>query len=351
MKSDAKGWRVIGVILQDVPLRGKYRGGGDSCWVRQRNPEFRDNPVGARYKLPMELLSLEAWRALISAPLTPSPGASRVTVLQVLAIGGLVWLALWLSHVFEQRLAGPVLRRSGLEAGRVFTLGRMAHYLVAVLVFLLGVQLAHLDLGAIGWLFGLLSIGVGFGLQNVTSNFVSGLIVVLERPIKPGDFVTVGDFMGVVREIRLRSTTIVTPDNVKIIVPNSEFISKNVINRSFRDDRVRMHVPVRLTHGSDPTLVREALLEAARAHPRVLATPEPTVWLVEFGADALYFELLAWINEPENAPPIRSELNYAIYESCTARGLTMPHAQHDLHVKGPVTVRVEAPAGPPLAGG
>lgn len=293
----------------------------------------------------MELFSLEAWRALVSAPLTNGPAASRVTVLQVLATGGLVWLALWLSHAFERRLAVPALRRTGLEAGRAFTAARVAHYVVAVIVFLLGVQLAHLDLGAIGWLVGLLSIGVGFGLQNVTSNFVSGLIVVLERPIKPGDFVTVGEFMGVVREIRLRSTTIVTMDNVKIIVPNSEFISKNVINRSFRDERVRLHVPVRLTHGSDPARVREALLAAAHAHPRVLKTPEPAVWLVEFGADALHFELLAWIEEPEDGPPIRSELNFGIYEACTARGLAMPHAQHDLHVKGPVAVRLERDAG------
>ncbi|MEB3221952.1 MAG: mechanosensitive ion channel domain-containing protein [Candidatus Sericytochromatia bacterium] len=289
----------------------------------------------------MELLSLDAWRALFAAPLTPAGPAVRVTVLQVLATGGLLWLALWLSHEFERIVAAPALRRLRVEQARGFTVARMAHYLLAVVVFLLGAQLVHLDLGAIGWLVGLLSIGIGFGLQNVTSNFVSGLIVVLERPIKPGDFVTVGEFAGVVREIRLRSTTIVTMDNVKIIVPNSEFISKHVINRSFRDERVRLHVPVRLTHGSDPDVVREALLEAAVAHPRILKAPEPTVWLVEFGADALHFELLAWIDEPEDGPPIRSELNYAIYRACTARGLTMPHAQHDLHVKGPVAVRLE----------
>lgn len=289
----------------------------------------------------MEFAIFEALRELVTAPVTTGPVRSPVTVLHVLAVLGLIWLALALSNQFEQRCAAPALQKLRVEGGAAFTMARVAHYVVALAVFFLGVQLIHLDWGALGWMFSFLSIGIGFGLQNVTSNFVSGLIVVFERPIKPGDFVTVGEFMGIVKEIRLRSTTIVTMDNVKIIVPNSEFISKNVINRSFHDERVRLHLPVRLTYGADPALVREALLAAATEHPRVLTTPAPTVWLAEFGADALYFELLAWIEDPEDAAPIKSALNYAIYRECRARGLEMPHAQHDVHVKGPVQLRLD----------
>ncbi|MEB3198608.1 MAG: mechanosensitive ion channel domain-containing protein [Candidatus Sericytochromatia bacterium] len=262
----------------------------------------------------------------------------------MLALGGIVWLALRLSHWFEQGLAVPVLQRTGLETGRSFTVARVAHYMVALLVFILGVQLAHLQLGALGWMFSFLTIGIGFGLQNVTSNFVSGLIVVLERPIKPGDFVTVGEFVGVVREIRLRATTIVTLDNVKIIVPNSEFISKHVINRSFGDARIRLHLPVRLAYGQDLDVAQEALLTAATQHPRVLSEPAPCVWLVDFGTDAIQLELLVWIEEPQDAAPIRSALNYQIHRECVARGLTMPHSQHDLHLRQPVRIEWSAPA-------
>lgn len=289
----------------------------------------------------MEFAIFESLRDVFASPLTTGPVRTQVTIVHVLAVCGLIWLALALSSQVERRLAVPLLARARLESGHAFTLGRVIHYLVALLVFFVGVQLVHLDLGALGWMVSFLSIGIGFGLQNVTSNFVSGLIVVLERPIKPGDFVTVGEFMGIVREIRLRSTTIVTMDNVKIIVPNSEFISKNVINRSFRDERVRLHLPVRLTYGAEPALVREALLAAAAGHPRVLPTPGPDVWLVEFATDALYFELLVWIEEPEDAAPIKSALNYAIHRECQARGLEMPHAQHDVHVKGPLTLQLD----------
>ena len=293
----------------------------------------------------MSLDILESMRGLLVSPLTTGPVAKQVTVLHVLAVCGLGWAALAASSWFERRCAEPLLGKARLESGLAFTLGRVAHYVVALLIFFVGVRLVDLDLGALGWMFSFLTIGIGFGLQNVTSNFVSGLIVVLERPIKPGDFVTVGEFMGIVREIRLRSTTIVTMDNVKIIVPNSEFISKNVINRSFRDERVRLHLPVRLTHEAEPDVVREALLAAAAGHARVLPTPAPTVWLSEFGSDALHFELLIWIEEPEDAAPIRSALNFAIYRECKARGLEMPHAQHDVHMKGPVTLRLQDAAG------
>lgn len=284
---------------------------------------------------------LDPLRTFLASPLTTGPVASPVTLVHVLAVAGLIWVALALSSFFESRLAVPLLARTRVESGLAFTIGRVAHYLVAILILVEGAQVVSLDLGALGWMFSFLTIGIGFGLQNVTSNFVSGLIVVFERPVKPGDFVTVGEFVGIVREIRLRSTTIVTMDNVKIIVPNSEFISKNVINRSFRDERVRLHLPVRLTYGAEPEVVREALLAAAAGHARVLPTPGPSVWLAEFGADALQFELLVWIEEPEDAAPIRSELNYAIYRECRARGLEMPHAQHDLYIKGPVAVKVD----------
>ncbi len=289
----------------------------------------------------MEFAIFESFSQLFASPLTTGPVATQVTLVQVLAVGGLIWLALALSSQFERRCAVPLLGKTRLEPGLAFTIGRVTHYVLALMLFIVGVQLARLDLGSLGWMVSFLSIGIGFGLQNITSNFVSGLIVVFERPIKPGDFVTVGEFMGIVREIRLRSTTIVTMDNVKIIVPNSDFISKNVINRSFRDERVRLHLPVRLTYGAEPAVVREALLAAAAGHPRVLPDPAPDVWLVEFANDALYFELLVWIEEPEDAAPIKSALNYAIYRECRARGLEMPHAQHDVHVKGPVTLQLD----------
>jgi small-conductance mechanosensitive channel len=176
-------------------------------------------------------------------------------------------------------------------------------------------------------------VGIGFGLQNIANNFVSGLILLFERPIKPNDMVSVGDTDGKVEEIKMRATTVVTRDNVTIIVPNSQFISSEVTNWSHTDPKVRIHVPVGVAYGSDVKLVTDLLLQVAKDHPQVMNEPPPNVWFTGFGDSSLDFELLVWITEPISRQKIRSDLNYAIDAAFRQHDVTIPFPQRDLHLQ------------------
>ena len=186
--------------------------------------------------------------------------------------------------------------------------------------------------------FGLLSVGIGFGLQNVASNFVSGLIILFERPIKIGDRITIGDVLGDVENISLRATLIRTMDNISIIVPNSEFISSRVINWSHRDPKIRVHIPVGVAYGSDVPLVIKSLLEVAENHPEVLKEPPPKFWFNEFGNSSLNFELLVWVPDPKRRPDIISELNKGIDEIFRKNKIQIPFPQRDLHIRSSVPI-------------
>ena len=288
-------------------------------------------------ELPRFLLRI--WEALTHPLFTIQ--ATQVTLLTGLAFLLVVFGSFWVAGLLERTLLRRFFSRFQMEPGLAFTLGRIAQYVVIGLGLFLGLQLVGIELGALAVVFGFLSIGIGFGLQNITSNFVSGLIIMFERPIKPGDRVTVGENVGQVQAIRLRSTTIVTNDNVAIIVPNSEFISQQVVNWSYGDPKLRLHLPVGLAYGTDPEAAKEALLAAAQSHPAVMRHPAPDVWLVEFGDNALIFELLVWILNPPESNPVKSALNYAILKECTERKLEIAFPQRDLHLKTAIPVRIE----------
>jgi small-conductance mechanosensitive channel len=189
---------------------------------------------------------------------------------------------------------------------------------------------------------------VGFGLQNITNNFVSGLILLFERPIKVGDRIDVGNVTGDVVKISPRATTIVTNDNIAIIVPNSEFISSQVINWSYANRDVRLNFPVGVAYHSDPELVRKALLEVAADHPGVLKERNADLLLQEFGDSSLNFILRVWTRGYTTTPGVlRSELNYAICRKFKERGIEIPFPQRDLHVRSGVVEVKMAPVGGP----
>jgi small-conductance mechanosensitive channel len=193
---------------------------------------------------------------------------------------------------------------------------------------------------------GALGVGIGFGLQNIVSNFVSGLILLTERPIQIGARVDVGGTMGDVIRIGARSTTIVTNDNITIIVPNSEFITGRVINWSIGDPKVRFRIPIGVSYGSDPRVVERLLIEVAEANPHVLKNPEPTVRFVECADSSLNFELRVWSVDMVTRPgALRSELNFAIWDKFKQHGIEIPFPQRDLHLKDPVQVEVKSSQG------
>jgi small-conductance mechanosensitive channel len=207
-------------------------------------------------------------------------------------------------------------------------------YVILFVGISIGLELIGVGLGALALFAGVIGIGIGFGLQNIASNFISGLIILFERPIKKGDFVDAGGLEGMVDSISARATSVITRDNVTVIVPNSEFIGQKVINLSHGDSRVRLHIPVGVAYGSDPALVERVLLEVGRANPEVLDDPEPGVRFKQFGASSLDFELLVWITQYELKAAIISAINFAIFQAFKEHGIQIPFPQMDVHLDG-----------------
>lgn len=249
----------------------------------------------------------------------------------------IIFAALFLSAILQRIIIGKLSRSSRLRSGVSYAISRMVHYVIIILAFIIAAQCVGINFGSLAVVFGFLSVGIGFGLQNVTSNFISGLILLFERPISVGDFVTVDNQVGTVRQINMRASLIETTDNVRIIVPNSKFIEGNVTNWSHGSTKIRVHCPVGVAYGSDISKVREALLQVAGAHKDVLKNPEPVVRFLKFGDSSLDFELLVWMDEPESQYALQSEINYEIDAIFRQSNIAIPFPQRDLHIKSPLT--------------
>jgi small-conductance mechanosensitive channel len=242
------------------------------------------------------------------------------------------------SRLFNRLFIGKIMTRMNVEEGTRYNMLRVIHYLIMIIGAIVAFQFIGIDLSGLAVIFGLLSVGIGFGLQNVTSNFIAGLILLFERPIKIGDRITVGDTEGDVMEINIRSTTIKTLNNITIIVPNSEFISSNVINWSHGDPKIRINILVGVSYGSDIDTVIKALREVADEHPEALKIPKPDILLRSFGDSSWDMDLRIWISKPQRHHIIRSELNIAIVRKFRKYGVEIPFPQRDLHLRSPLPV-------------
>ncbi len=253
---------------------------------------------------------------------------------------GLIILLIFvlISKGLRRVLKTRVFDKYQLDEGIQLVILKLTHYLLVGLGVIIAVQSIGLNLTSLAVVFGLLSVGIGFGLQNVAANFVSGLIILFERPIKIGDRITIGEVWGDVVNISLRATLVRTVDNITIIVPNSEFISSQVINWSHGDPKVRVHIPVGVAYGSDVPLVTKSLLEVAKNHPEVMDDPPPRVWFTEFGNSSLNFELLAWTLDPKRRPDVLSDLNRGIDEIFRNNEIQIPFPQRDLHIRSSVPI-------------
>jgi small-conductance mechanosensitive channel len=235
-------------------------------------------------------------------------------------------LHLWIAH--------RILARTRLDLGAREAIGTITRYVVLLIGFLVILQTAGINLSAITVLAGAVGIGVGFGLQTIASNFISGLIIMFERPIKVGDRIEVGGVHGKVTEIRARATTVLTNDNIAVIVPNSKFIAEDVVNWTHADDEVRFRIPVSVAYGSDARRVEQLLIEAAQRCPDVLADPPPGVRLTAFGDDGIEFELRVWSRSLVDRPgKLRSDVSFLIYEIFSEHGIEIPFPQRDLHIR------------------
>ena len=195
-------------------------------------------------------------------------------------------------------------------------------------------QTTGIDLSALGLLVGALGVGIGFGLQSITNTFISGIIILFERPIKVGDRIELDDLSGNIVEISARATTIITNDNIAVIVPNSDFINSRVINWSHNNKDVRLNFPIGVSYKEDPARIRKLLLEVVAENHGVLITPEPYIRFEGFGDSSLNFEVLVWTSEYIDRPKIlRSELYYEIFTKFKEHNVEIPFPQQDIHFK------------------
>lgn len=208
-------------------------------------------------------------------------------------------------------------------------------YVGVVIAALVGISTLGLDLSNLALIAGALSVGLGFGLQNIVSNFVSGLILLAERPIKPGDWIVVGGHEGTVKKVNVRSTEMETFQRASVIIPNADLIATPVTNWTHKNVLGRLEIRIGVAYGSDVALVRDTLLELARAHPVVLADPEPTVVFRDFGASSLDFELRCFLRDIGWVVIVGSDLRFSIYEAFNEKGIEIPFPQHVVHMASP----------------
>jgi len=238
------------------------------------------------------------------------------------------------SGMVRRFLLHRALVRTSLDEGQRYAFAHIMGYVVYLFGLLVGLQLVGLNLNNLVLLGSAIGIGLGFGLQNIANNFVSGIIILTERPIRVGDRVEVGGTNGDVVRIGGRSTWVQTNDNVVIIIPNSEFINNRVTNWTANDRQVRFSIPLGVSYGSDPERVREVLMGVALAHPDVLKDPEPELLFVRFGDSSLDFELRVWtITRVQWPRVLSSELYYSIFRAFKENGIEIPFPQRDLHLK------------------
>jgi len=276
---------------------------------------------------------LSVIRSFLTRPLF-SLGSSAVTLWTILSILLSSLILIWATKRLHRWVVHKLLAKSPIELGIRDATASIMRYAVLTIGFIIIFQSVGLDLSSLTILFGALGVGVGFGLQGLTNNVVSGLVILFERPVKLGDRVEIGNVTGNVVKISMRATTIVTNDNIAVIVPNSQFVSATVINWSHNDRNVRFNFPVGVSFKENPARVKELLIQVAAAEPGVLSSPPPDVLFESYGESALNLNLRVWSREYTDRPRVlKSRLYFAIFEAFEREGIKIPYPQRDIHIK------------------
>jgi small-conductance mechanosensitive channel len=259
-------------------------------------------------------------------------GSISISLIGVVT-GMIVFIAgYFLTRWFQSWLDSTVMARGKVEPGVRNSIRTAVGYAGIALAALFGISAAGINLSNLALVAGALSLGIGFGLQNVVSNFVSGLILLAERPFKVGDWIEAGTVSGTVKRINVRATEIETFQRQTIIMPNSELINAAVGNWTHRNKLARGDIRIGVAYGTDPKMVRAILLEIAHTHPRVLKNPEPFVIFANFGESSLDFELRFFLSDVSLRQEVATELRFAIVEAFEAKGIEIPFPQRDLNI-------------------
>lgn len=285
----------------------------------------------------MVALYLLGWLPTLTAALNDISfafGGKKITLLNiinfVLFTGLFFTLAMWLSNAIEHRMH----RSTNLNASMKVALSKLAKVLVVAFALLIALDTAGIDLTALTVFGGALGVGLGFGLQRIASNFISGFLLLFDKSIKPGDVISINNKFGWVEELRARYIVVRHRDGVDTLIPNENLITSEVINWSYRDKNVRLSVPVSISYDNDPEQAMAILVDAAQDLPRVLPDPAPVARMLEFGDNGINLELRVWINDPEEGlNNIRSDLNLAVWRKFKEKKITIPYPQRDVYIK------------------
>jgi small-conductance mechanosensitive channel len=253
-------------------------------------------------------------------------GAVKLTLVIVLAFT----LALWLAELLNQQLKKTKHVTPSMQVG----FSKFSKFLLITIAFLIALNAVGINLSSLAVFGGALGVGLGFGLQRIASNFISGFILVLDRSVKPGDVISVGDNFGWVHELKARYVVVRNREGVDTLIPNENLITSEVINWSYEDRNVRVKILVQVSYEDDPEHAMALMLQCADKSPRVLSTPEPTVMLKNFADSGIELELRVWIADPEyGADSVKSDINVAIWRAFKQANITIPYPQRDLHIK------------------
>jgi small-conductance mechanosensitive channel len=265
----------------------------------------------------------------------------------VVFLGVWLWLAVTVGNFLDNRIQ----RSEELTPSLRVLAGKVLRITLIVIAALIAISGIGVDLTVFTVLSGAIGVGIGFGLQKVVSNFISGIIILLDRSIKPGDTITLGETFGWIRELRARFVSVVTRDGREYLIPNEDFITTQVINWSFSDDFVRLDVPFGVSYDSDPHQVVTLAIAAAATVPRVIAAQKPVCWLTGFGDSSLNFLLRFWISDPRNGlTNIRGQVLMALWDTFKENGIKIPYPHRDVLIRTPpgaVPVERSAPSGDP----
>jgi small-conductance mechanosensitive channel len=262
-------------------------------------------------------------------------GTVRVSLLTVIQ-AGVILVALYAAVKLLNRVAAQAIKRARtLDATQQLLAQKLAGVAIVVVAFFVGIDLLGIDLTALTVFSGAFGLAVGFGLQKTFGNLIAGIILLMDRSVKPGDVIVVGDSFGSVSKIGVRAVSIVTRDGKEHLIPNENLMTQEVENWSYSSRDVRIHIPVGIAYDCDLALAQKLMVQAAKEAKRVKETPPPSVWLRAFGESSVDHEILVWISDPEGGVgSVRSEVLNRVWTLFKENGIVLPNPQRDIHIKG-----------------
>lgn len=311
-------WLMITIVTQTIRNRAFRRIIALSAWIY----------------LALVVLGIDGNVAELLNQIGFSIGTFRISLLLVVKVVVILGLSFWASVSLGNFLDRRIQRNEDLTPGLRILIGKILRIALIIVASVIAISAIGIDLTVLSVLSGAIGVGIGFGLQKVVSNFISGLIILADRSIKPGDTISLGDTFGWIRELRARFISVVTRDGREYLIPNEDFITREVINWSFSDDLVRLEVAFGVSYDSDPHLVTLLSQEAAKSVPRVVEDQAPVCWMTKFGDSSLDFVLRFWIADPQRGlTNIKGQVLLALWDSFKANGVKIPYPHRELIFK------------------